>query len=274
MKSRSEPHRPWLLDPLTGPAAPEVPLPEAPLVRVIAQVKFPVVASILKAEFIGPFQEAIRKTYTDMTRVEMQATAIAAGPDGIAVQGTGGLWRFQTPGDGWLVSLAPDFVAVEALAYTSRSDFLSRLRQVLEALRAHIGPRTVERLGVRYVDRLSGACLPELPDLVRPEVVGVSNHPHLTRLALSITESAFALDGGQLTSRWGLVPANQTYDPGAIEPQPSPTWILDLDMFRAEPHRFEVDELVVEAQNFAERIYTVFRWAVTDRFLEKFGGRT
>jgi uncharacterized protein (TIGR04255 family) len=272
MKSRSEPHRPWLLDPLSGPIAPEVPLPEAPLVRVIAQVKFPVVASILNAEFIAPFQEAIRKTYTDLSRIDIQDTAIAARSDAIAVQRAVGPWRFQTPGDGWLVSLAPDFVAVEATAYTSRSDFLNRLRQILEALRDHVGPRTVDRLGIRYVDRLTESCLPDLSTLVRPEVVGVTAHPQLGRLALSITESTFALEEGQLTARWGLVPANATYDPSAIEPNPAQSWVLDLDMYRLESRPFAVEDLLSESRNFSERIYTVFRWTVTEAFLERFGG--
>lgn len=273
MTSRSDSAHPWLIDPVTGPIAPEVPLPNAPLVRVIAQVTFPVVTSILKPEFIGPFQEAIRETYTDLSWIEAETTAISAGPDGIAVKGTGGIWRFQTPGVGWLVSLAPHFVAVEAVAYTSRADFLRRLRQVLEALAEHVKPRTVQRLGVRYVDRLPESCLPEMSQLVRPEVLGVTAMPLSGRLALSITESVFRLDGGQMTTRWGLVPPNATYDPGAIEPQPAASWVLDLDMFRLEPRRFETDALVAEASGFSERIYTVFRWAVTDQFLARFGGK-
>lgn len=273
MKTSSERHPTWLCDPLTGPVAPEVPLPQAPLVRVIVQAKFPVVASILNAEFIGPFQEAIRKTYTDLSREELQDAAFGAGPNGVAVQRTVSPWRFQTPGDGWLVSLAPDFVALEATTYSSRSDLLHRLRHVLEALQAHVSPHNVARLGVRYVDRLPKECLPELRKLVRPEVVGISAHPDLGKLALSITESAFALDGGQLNTRWGLVPADRTYDPGAIEPWTEASWVLDLDMFRAEPRRFAVDELTNEARSFSERIYTVFRWAVSDGFLERFGGR-
>ncbi|MGD8207441.1 MAG: TIGR04255 family protein, partial [Thiohalocapsa sp.] len=49
--------------PLTGPPPAEVPLSDAPLVRVIAQVRFPLVASVEKGDFIAPFQEAIRAEY-------------------------------------------------------------------------------------------------------------------------------------------------------------------------------------------------------------------
>jgi hypothetical protein len=46
--------------PLTGPPPAEVPLTDPPLVRVIAQVRFPLIASVEKREFIAPFQEAFR----------------------------------------------------------------------------------------------------------------------------------------------------------------------------------------------------------------------
>src|SRR5689334_19814276 len=41
-------------DPMTAALPPEVPLPRAPLVRVLAQLRFPFVASIENAAFIAP----------------------------------------------------------------------------------------------------------------------------------------------------------------------------------------------------------------------------
>jgi len=273
MKTRGTPDSAWFQDPLTGPLAPEIPLPDAPLVRVIAQVTFPPVMSILKPEFIGPFQEAIRGEYTDLSWEDAQTTGVAVGPGGIALEGKGGVWRFQTPGGGWLVSLAPHFVALVATRYSSRTDFLSRLELVLDALAEHIKPRTVQRLGIRYVDRLDHELLPDLGKLVRPEILGVLATSLFGRLGLSITESTFTLEGGQLVARWGLVPPDRTYDPGAIEPRSTPTWVLDLDMFRFEDRLFDSVELLEEARTFSERIYTLFRWAVSEEFLARFGGK-
>lgn len=48
---------------------------------------------------------------------------------------------------------------------------------------------------------------------------------------------------------------------------------LDLDMFSATPTPFVVDQVVEQAQRYAERIYTIFRWAVTDEFLVRYGGK-
>jgi hypothetical protein len=46
-----------------------------------------------------------------------------------------------------------------------------------------------------------------------------------------------------------------------------------LDMFRAETRTFDPSEVVADARSYAERIYTFFRWAVTDDFLRLYGGK-
>lgn len=94
-------------------------------------------------------------------------------------------------------------------------------------------------------------------------------------ISQTINESWFFIpDGGeQIIARWGLMSADVTFDPDAIEPIDEPSWILDIDMSSKSKNReFSVEALISEAQNFAERIYTFFRWAVQDEFLRRFGG--
>ena len=50
-------------NPLVAATPAEIPLRTAPLVRVIAQVRFPVIASIDTRGFIASFQEALREAY-------------------------------------------------------------------------------------------------------------------------------------------------------------------------------------------------------------------
>jgi len=83
----------------------------------------------------------------------------------------------------------------------------------------------------------------------------------------------FSLDGAGMIMRWGSLPPGATVDPAAIEPTNQPSWILDLDMFSSGPTPFSVERAVQDAARFAERIYTVFRWAVTDDFLRRYGGK-
>jgi uncharacterized protein (TIGR04255 family) len=259
-------------NPLSAPLPAEVPLPEAPLVRVIGQVRFPPVLSLEKREFIASFQEAIRATYP-VLRPE-QAQSIVLGPQGVAPGPKQIAWRFSDVDGGWRVSVTPEFVAIETTSYTSRHEFLQRLRFVLEAFAEHVEPALVQRLGVRYIDRVTGDALADISTLVRQEVLGIMATPLSEHARHSLTETVFALPDSneQLLARWGLVPAGATVDPNAIEPIGEASWVLDVDMFSNEEHPFIPEEIVNTARRFSERLYSVFRWAVTDDFLRRYGG--
>jgi uncharacterized protein (TIGR04255 family) len=199
---------------------------------------------------------------------------VVFGPEGLVESRTGNIWRFASAEGDWQVALAPDFLALETTRYTSRDDFVGRFRQALEALGQHVKPEITDRLGVRYIDRVSGEHFSDLPLLVRPEVAGIWSTPLAGHARLSVTENLFALpDGaGEMKTRWGVVPPNATVDPAAIEPVDTPSWLLDLDAFVTGPRKFEVDGLAEQTRAFAERIYSFFRWTVTPEFLRRYGG--
>jgi uncharacterized protein (TIGR04255 family) len=259
--------------PLAGPPPVEVPLSDAPLVRVITQVRFPLVASVEKRDFMAPFQEAIRAEYP-VLRPE-QSRSVVLVQHGVMDARENTIWRFHDASGAWRVTLAPDFLALETSLYTSRDDFLDRLKRVLEALVAHVDPKVIDRLGVRYIDRVTGDNLSDLPQLVRPEVCGVLSTALASHAHHSISETVFVLpdNAGQVMARWGLVPARGTVDPAAVDAIDEPSWLLDVDAFQAETRELDVEAAVQQARGFAERIYSVFRWAVTNEFLRRYGGQ-
>jgi uncharacterized protein (TIGR04255 family) len=259
-----------ILDPLVAPPPAEVPLKDAPLVRVIAQVRFPEILAVEQRDFVAPFQEALRATYPVLRQEQTQGLLLS--PAGIAPTKPQLAWRFGDIDGHWRVSLTPEFLALETTKYTSRSDFCARLRAVVEALDEHVEPKLIDRLGVRYIDRITGAAVDEIASLVRPEVRGITGTDAATHVAHALSESMFELPDARVLARWGRLPAGTTVDPAAIEPAQEKSWILDLDMFSAAPMPFAVDRVVAEAQRFAERIYTIFRWAVTDDFLRRYAG--
>ena len=257
-------------DPLVSPPPAEVPLANAPLVRVIAQVRFPLVVAVEQREFIAPFQEAVRARYPVLRQEQTQGVLLS--PAGVAPVPAQTAWRFSDVEGHWRVSLTPDFLALETTSYTSRSDFLSRLREIVAALDEQVEPKLVDRLGLRYVDRIVGEAVNEIAKLVRPEVRGIAGTAAGSHALHALSESMFAVDGARVLARWGRLPAGATVDPAAIEPTNELSWILDLDMFSASPVPFSVDRVVQDATRFAERIYTFFRWAVTNDFLRRYGG--
>lgn len=258
-----------LTDPLTGPIPAEIPLANAPLARVIAQVRFPEVLSVQQPEFVAPFQEALRGTYPVLRRE--QARALVVGPDGIAPAKQQLAWRFSDVDATWRVSLTADFVALETFKYSSRANFFDRLRKVLEALDKHVGPKLVDRLGVRYVDRITGEAVGDIAKLVRAEVRGITGTLAAAHATHVLSETMFEVDDDRVRARWGSLPPGATLDE-AIEPVEEKSWILDLDMFSASTAPFDVDHVIAEAQRYAKRIYAIFRWTVTDDFLRRYGG--
>lgn len=262
---------PFGVDPIS-----EVPLDAAPIVAVIAQLRFPQVASIATPAFVGPFQEELRPTYPVMrhekeVRVTLTPNGVTQAPESDIV------WRFVDLEESWRVSLAPSFLSLEATGeYTSRTEFIARLRSVVQALENHIKPSVYDRLGVRYVDRVEiDEDLPVLSELIRPEVLGVSTCElgGGSTLARSIVDSEFRLNDSALRARWGTLPASTGIDPFHGAPSSKPIWLLDLDMYTAEGVRpFAVGDVVSLAENYAAQIYRVFRWAVSEEFLKHFGG--
>jgi len=257
-----------------GPPVQEVRLTRAPLVNVIAQVRFPAVMRIeADSGFVATFQESIRNDYP-ILRPERQL-GVMIGPGGIQPQDAGTVWRFEAKDpDAWQVTLAPTFVSLSAKRYTRRSDLLARLTVVLHALEGWLHPTICDRIGVRYVDRVTGDQLARLRTLVRPEILGVAGDDAAlgsAEVVHALSDTLFQLDdSSQLRGRWGRLPAGATYDPG-VEPAREPSWVLDLDHYTSQREDFDLAAIGGKVTEFCERIYTFFRWAVTETFLDEFG---
>jgi uncharacterized protein (TIGR04255 family) len=262
-------------NPLTAAAPKEIPLPDAPLISVICRINFPDVVSIAKSDFIAPFQESLRSAYPVLRPEQTMGFLISAALPGASAPPPQTTWRFSDTKGTWRVSLATSFLALETTAYESRKDFVDRLRIVVDALAQHVNPQVVDRIGLRYIDRITGEPVKNMEKYVRPEVLGVLSNGAAKTLRHSMTESVFDVPNSQaqLLARWGQLPANATTDPAAIRPIDKPSWILDLDMFSANSRPFNAKAVIKEVDSYAERIYTFFRWAVTSDFLKLFGGR-
>lgn len=257
-------------NPLTSPVPKEVPLKLAPLVRVIGQIRFPEILSVEQREFVAPFQEAIRRAYPILREEHIQGLVV--GPAGAAPAKPQIAWRFSDAKNQWRVSLTPGFLALETTHYASRSDFLNRFQILLTALGEHIEPVQIDRVGLRYIDRIVGDAVDDLSLLVRPEVRGIAGTEAGKSAIVSLCETIFEENEARLLARWGVLPPETTVDPAVVEPSKEKSWILDLDMFGTTPMEYAPDRIIKEVRRYAERIYTVFRWAVTDDFLARYGG--
>lgn len=241
-----------------------------PLVRVVAQVRFAPVLSVREQGFIAPFQEAIRHSYPLVDK-EMQQQ-VAPGPGGALQVAESVLWKFSDADRNWQVTLSDNFVSLDCSDYSDREDFLSRLTETLDAVGAHVRPVLTSRVGVRYTDRLTGdERLAQLPDFVRPELLGLASAELGQGEAVSeLTQAEFNTEHVSLRGRWGHLPPSSTHD-ASIEAVDCPSWILDLDAFTAVTAPFDPKVCAAEAERYAGIVYGFFRWAVSDEFLEAHG---
>ena len=257
----------------------EVPLPVTPLARVIAQARFPIILSVRNPDKVAAFQEDLREIYPHLSEEQVHSIGLTASQMPNVRQGL--IWRLadseQSPR--WRVSLGEDFVSVETSDYDGRQDFLDRLRAVLAAVENAFKPAGAQRLGLRYIDRLTGEAAGRVTDLIRPEVLGIMGPTDPQSLdlrdsiVLMMTEARFhGPDGSPIQGRWGTLPPNTTYDPDVLEPVAGTSWVLDLDMATPGPCSFSPDDLLTTAKSFSESLYWLFRQMVTDEFLRFHGG--
>ena len=259
-------------DPLFGTPPEEIPLANAPLARVLAQVQFAPVLSIRSEEFIAPFQERIRSEYPGVEHQTIQLPPFGSGDDIRTLV----VWRFLGEAAGWWrVSLTPTFLALETRDYSSRQDFIKRFRTIVSAFKDTVESARATRVGVRYVDHIKTPELDRMADMLRPDMLGIANSSLRPKLQHTVSETVCEVAEGTLLARWGLLPPNGTYDPDVLLPAPQSSWFLDLDVFKQYVEPFgEMDpEAISEtALALATRAYSFFRWATTDRFIEVYGG--
>lgn len=266
-------------DPLFGAPPERVQLGAAPLVRVLGQVQFARIVNIGKEQFIGDFQDAVRRQFPVMERDLAQSIEVnLAGGNVSHTLGEEVIWRLFDSRRNWRVSLAPSALTIETMHYTSREEFLGQVRVLIDALAETIQPSLATRVGFRYVNRMDRQeDIDELERLVEPELIGLSSAPLRSGVQMAVSQAQCKTAEGLLLARWGLLPAGSTHDPDMAPPSGMQSWFLDIDSFTTEglpEDGFVADPLVTMIDRMADRAYAFFRWSVTPQFLERFGERT
>jgi uncharacterized protein (TIGR04255 family) len=255
-----------------------VPLPSAPLVRTIAQVKFPHLTRFAANEdtVASSIAADLGERYPLMEVGHEIAVTITS--EGVSEnRSTTRIWRLASSDRAWRISFSGNFVSIDTTSYVRRRDFAQRLADAWDALNRQVPVPYIERLGVRYINQVSDpALLNRLPELLRPEILGISmaQDPNMARLASGLNEARYRFpDDGSFQARWGLLPAGASID-DANPPYDYPTWVLDMDSFHEfAPGSQDGGNLFEDVRALALRGYQFFRWAVTDKFLTAFGGQ-
>jgi uncharacterized protein (TIGR04255 family) len=180
------------------------------------------------------------------------------------------VWRFVDTQQHWRVGLSTNFVSLEALKYSSRTEFLARTKTILDAVFRHFHPAQAHRVGIRYINSLEGKYVDHIQEFVRPELSLLLTPETVNLASHCVGDMKVTTAEGDLQMRYGLLPPSGTVDPGIMPPIEEQRWFLDMDLFQETPHPFNSSSITKMLTASAERIYTVFRWAATPALLDEF----
>lgn len=249
----------------------EIHLDRAPVVKVLAQIQFSYTPELITDENEQKLAQALSRY---PIRRRNNATRINLNPSTGFVGNEPNIQRiFADSEQSWVVSITETTVSLETRSYSTGDDFCERMFEILLAVSVVCVPPVVDRVGLRYIDRLCDSDdLSRLHNLVEPrlQVLHGSVEPPL-EIESSVSDTVIKVTNSEkLRVRSGVLPPNMLFDP-FLNPVQEPSWILDLDMFTSKAgYPFEPIDLASKIRNYSEIIYAFFRWATTEEFQNSF----
>lgn len=261
-----------LFGPFDAPPPPSVQLQNAPLARVLCQVRWPELTRLLQE-----FEQIALAVGADLADDyplfgRRHEANFVLGPNGISQSPGAVVFQWSTADSRFHVHFGHNFVTVETQKYTNKEELIGRLGRVLDVIARHVAIPKCIRLGYRYTNRVTADI--DIRPLIRSEVRGGEAVPTRDGVEAlqSVTETLYRVDEDLLLARWAQLPAGASVDP-TLEALQIASWVLDLDAYHESPISFASRDITDFALRLAGRGYTFFRWSVTEEFLKTFGRR-
>jgi uncharacterized protein (TIGR04255 family) len=257
--------------PFTLEPVPEIPLGRAPLEKVLTQVQYSRTPELVTDAGEQQLAAALERYPVRRQGVALNVT-MGPAPGAIDQQATT-TRLFVDAEQRWTVMVSETAVSLETTGYESREDFCKRARELFDAVASVATPPVVDRVGLRYVDRLrEERDIAQLDDYVTPRL-RVLHGAVAGDLVIehSVSETLVRVaENDRMMVRSGLLPPGGGFDPSI--PQLSvPTWVLDIDIYTAVGQlQFDSALLDERIRRYADHVYSFFRWATTDAFLKDF----
>ncbi len=252
----------------------EAPLARSPIVSVVWQLRFedhPALAApenVLRLQELlgGPDQFSI--ALPPKFQLSVQAS-VPAGESVPAPVGTaGGGWRLSATDGSWQVSADSASLGVETTRYgTWEKDFLPRLQRVLDALKEVGTPILQSRLGLRYINVLTGSAVgrspmstpAELSGLVAPWLLGPLNEPRVQdSVQASQGRSVLSVDQTSAVLNYGVI-STETHELG---------YLIDIDTFREGGRALRIDDVITQTETLHATALGLFQLSLTPEALE------
>jgi uncharacterized protein (TIGR04255 family) len=163
------------LGPFSDEPIDDAPLANAPLVRVLTQLRFPAAIAALRYSDGTAIIGRLVQPLTDLgypLLEEGQQFGIQITPEGVSQVPGEKLWSFRSADGSWQMTLSPEFISLHTGVYGGRDDFVKRTKKALEVLAPVVGEVGVSRVGFRYINQLQSVPPEEMLMLIRPALHG------------------------------------------------------------------------------------------------------
>lgn len=262
--------------PFTGDDQTRYRFTAAPLEMVLCQVRWPELSYLQQAS-LEPLARAFgAKLDAYPLYSSTSELSFSLSQSGIEQNPVGVVHQWSTIDKKEHVSLGQTFLSVYSHAYSGWDEFSSRLERVLQLLQEVIDLRVIERVGVRYLNRVTDEDrVSRVNDLVKPEVLGFQGLPlpqdSNIKLIQALNQIQISVDGNLLQVRSGVIPPGQTVD-ASVLPVDRPSWVLDIDSTMEASVAFEIEDVMDRAGRLSDGAYDFFKYVIKTGFLEMFGG--
>ncbi len=232
-------------------------LKKPPLELVVCQVRFPTILALSNGRAPEEFQKKLT-SYPIVKEKHQQRVEVILESGTQRISRTP-YWTFEDADSQWTVSLAPTFLALETKNYKRFTNFIAKFDAALKVARDLYSLTVRERLGLRYVDRLSRTRCPELPEdwlsKIQPRLLSLRNVLNEGETLHAVCDYRVA-NGDRILAIKSLL--KQYGFPNVGEDE----LVLDFDCYTEERGNF--DDIETRLKAFKGVSYDAFRWAISD----------
>lgn len=267
-----------LLDELGLPGYEHVIFERSPLALAACQIDFPPILGVTDQVKVAPFQDDLIERYPILVTPPPSAGfSVTFTPMGQQAQQFP-QWHFTDKERNWSAVLTPERLVLETRAYEHFGAFRAHLSSLLQALVKHFRPQVATRIGVRYINEVrefEGVAVTP----IRPGLMGVSGIAEWgERTSHYMQEVRLEFSEHQaIILRLGMLPGGSFVlaRPGEAQP-PGKFHLLDFDVSRifptTEEPTMDSETICAYVDEYHEAIGRLFRWAITEEFVEWMGG--
>jgi uncharacterized protein (TIGR04255 family) len=263
--------------PFTGDPERRVEMTRAPLALVLVQVRWPEHGHLALdfRKLALTFGENL-DDYPLFQEISDQGFQLSS--EGVEPIRGEAIYQWRSIDDVWVVQLTKTFVSLYCAPHVDYryAELAERLDQVTGLLHSVLQVQVTDRIGVRYVNRLSEPeFMPELPSIFDQRVLGMAGLEgrHGVQLVNTLSQAIYRVEDVMLHVRSGYLGPGATMDP-SIQPLPTQSWVLDLDASQEARLVYSPGQIQAVAGRLADAAYDFFKLILKDEAEQRLDGHS